>query len=310
MVNCPCKSRPCSCSLEGDGGITFAGNGGGRQPYVPGFALWDLVGVTSSQAEVTVTGTGTVGDPWVVSVDTLGGSVVQTIYLGDDTWVKGGGTVAHVVVIGGGGGGGTTPTAGRASGGSGGAGGAMSVAWLLVDDLPDTVDLKVGQGGAPGQPVSGLTTGGDGGESWFGDYLYAGGGKGGKNQALDAQTQYPTLGGTAPDGGEGGAGAVRDGALVIGADDHLTLLSPTGGGNGEGATVADSPGGILAMHGWAGEGGAGGTSIPGGFANPGEDGNIYGGGGGGGGVSTIGTGHSALTPGGEGAQGIVVVTVW
>lgn len=258
MVNCPCKGRRCVCNIDGAGGIYLTGNGDGRQPYIPRWALYSLVPGDTSQADVTITGTGDVGDPWVITIDTLGGSVVQTVYTNSDTWVKTGGSVAQVVVIGGGGGGGGVANPSAAAGGSGGAGGAMSVGWFPLADLDDTVDVEVGQGGTGGQAVSGLTTGDTGGNSWFGEHLYAGGGRGGKSQASPAQTQHTTVGGTPPDGGPGGAGSVRDGGGSDPAEDHTTFFSPTGGGMGSGNDVGDTPGGTISPgRSWGGEGGDG-----------------------------------------------------
>jgi hypothetical protein len=141
-----------------------------------------------------------------------------------------------------------------------------------------------------------------GGKSFFGPYLYAGGGKGGKSQADPDQTQYTTVGGTPPTGGPGGAGAVRDGSSVDAATSHTTFMSPTGGGMGEGTVVSSSAGGTRPTGGvWAGLGGDGAT-----FAGPGGfDGGLYGGGGGGGSIAAAGGNN-----GGDGAPGIVIVTVW
>jgi hypothetical protein len=291
--------------LEGDGGITVSGNGNGRQPYIPKWSMFDLVAGDTSQAEVTITGSGTTGDPWVVSIETLGGSVVQTIYTANDTWVKTGGAVAHVVAIGGGGGGGAVGAYDRPSGGSGGSGGAMSVGWFALSDLPDTVEVNVGQGGSPGQPIDGQATGGFGGDSWFGDYLYAPGGRGGKSQAAATQTQYVTLGGTPPDGGSGGAGSVRDGTGVKAATPHYGSFAPTGGGNGEGTVVPMTSGGAMLQTSWGGQGGQGGLI---GVYENGREGGLYGGGGGG--AASPAPGPGRLPAGGPGGSGVVVVTVW
>lgn len=302
---CPCKHRRCSCAVDGETGITITGNGGGRQPYIPHWAQWALVGDDSSQVSVEITGSGTSGDPWVVTMDTQGGSVEQTIYTADGTWVKPQGTFAQVVVIGGGGGGGSAG-GGANAGGSGGSGGVMSTAWFSLDDLPDEVDIRVGQGGDGAPPIVGQTTAGDGGDSWFGEYLYAPGGKGGKSQANPSQTQYETVGGTAPDGGPGGAGAVRNGSSVVQAPDHLTLTSPTGGGMGEGALVANSDGGSMLLgESWAGQGGDGGDNDLPASGRSGQPGGLYGGGGGGG-----ASGPTISYDGGDGGPGVVVVTVW
>jgi hypothetical protein len=293
------------CVVDGDAGINLFGNGSDRLPYIPAWLQWNLVGQDSDQANVTVTGSGTSGDPWVVTVDTEGGAIVQTIYLSDDTWIKPSGTVAQVVVIGGGGGGGTTPNYPSAAGGSGGSGGAMSVAWFPLDDLPDDVDVVVGQGGAGGRPISGLTTGGDGGRSDFGAYLFAPGGKGGKSQSSASQTQFTTDGGTPPEGGPGGAGSVRDGAGSLPPEGFRNYLSPNGGGMGGGDTVSATSGASGFATAWAGDGGDGGDPFAVGPDDDGQPGGLYGGGGGGGASSIGGPWY-----GGDGGQGVVVVTVW
>lgn len=302
---CPCKNRRCTCTVEGASGLTFTGNGSARLPYRPTWEMWVLRGVDTDQADVTVTGDGTSADPWVVSVVTLGGSTVTTIFEADGTWVKpSAGTVAQVIVIGGGGGGGTAADPDADAGGSGGSGGAMSTAWFPFTDLPDDVDVGVGAGGQGGRPISGETTAKSGGRSFFGPYLYAGGGKGGKSQASASQTQSTTVGGTPPSGGPGGAGAVRDGGSWIDAKEHGTYLSPTGGGLGQGTLIPNTNGGGLDIGtgAWAGKGGDGGDA-----GSDGGDGGDYGGGGGGGGHSTVG---DLLFNGGDGAPGVVVVTVW
>jgi hypothetical protein len=273
--------------------------------------MWDLVAEDTNQADVTITGDGTFADPWVIEIDTLGGSAVATIYESDGTWVKpDGGTIAQVVVIGGGGGGGAAAASDADAGGSGGSGGAMSTAWFPFTDLPDEVDIKVGQGGRGGRPISGDTAATDGGKSFFGPYLYAGGGKGGKSQADPSQTQHTTVGGTPPTGGPGGAGAVRDGSSVVEATDHTTFLSPTGGGMGEGNVVSGSGEGDLdaGAGSWAGVGGDGAENVASPGSHDGLPGENYGGGGGGGRAWDLS--DNLNTNGGAGAPGVVVVTVW
>jgi hypothetical protein len=304
MAGCNCKKTRCFCLLDGEGGVTIEGNGSERNPYLPTWMRYTLLGSTTNQTTVTVTGDGSVGNPWVITITTEGGAITQTVYTSDDTWVKQAGGMAQIVAIGGGGGGGGVANPHAAAGGSGGGGGAMSVAWLALDELPDEVDLKVGQGGRGGKAVEGATTAESGGDSWFGTYLYAGGGRGGKSQAAPAQNQFRAVGGTPPDGGPGGMGSIRFGNTVIPADEHRNYLSPTGGGMGQGSAVAQSPGGlILAGRSWGGEGGAGGFSI-GAQAQPGGD---FGGGGGGGSASPL---LLSAHPGADGAPGVVVVTVW
>lgn len=306
MAICGCTSSQCYCRFSGGFGVEVTGNGTTRQPYKAVLAPWALLGSESSSAEVTVAGAGTGGDPWDVSVDVTG-LVSQTVFEADGPWVKPtAGSVAWVVVIGGGGGGGKAGAANAVAAGSGGNGGAMSTGWFLLADLPDSVDCKVGQGG-PGALAGGATTQGvAGGDSWFGDFLFADGGIGGTHQGTNPTPQVITPGGTAPEGGHGGYPAVRDGLSFLGAEDHLTLHSPTGGGLGDGNTVAATPGGVIfpTETKLAGEGGAGAAST----AVPGTDGGLYGGGGGGGACQT--TPAPQFSSGGYGGNGVVIVTVW
>lgn len=311
VIPCPCKGQKCVCNVEGAGGLTFSGNGKPRQPYRAEWQMWALEAEDNDQAEVTIVGDGSLADPWTITVDTLGGSMVQTVYENDGTWRKpSAGTVAQVVVIGGGGGGGASANPEADAGGSGGAGGAMSVAWFPFDDLPDEVDIEVGQGGRGGRPISGEAAAGDGGKSFFGPYLYAGGGRGGTSQANAAQTQHTTVGGTPPSGGPGGAGAVRDGSSIVEAPDHTTYFSPTGGGMGEGNVVffGSNGGDLDAGESWGGEGGAGAQNVASPGDHEGVDGGLYGGGGGGGRAWDLSPNMN--TKGGDGAPGVVVVTVW
>jgi hypothetical protein len=76
----------------------------------------------------------------------------------------------------GGGGGGATGEGGI--GGEGGGGGDIVTAWFRLADLPDSVEIVVGQGGRANAPNG---DGEDGGDSRFGDFLVAKGGKGGRS---------------------------------------------------------------------------------------------------------------------------------
>lgn len=82
----------------------------------------------------------------------------------------------------GGGGGGAVANAGYWGGGGGSA--AMVIAYFLDDDLPDTVSVLVGAGGAA-QPANGLYGGNAGGSSQFLNMI-AGGGGGGQTTAAQA----------------------------------------------------------------------------------------------------------------------------
>lgn len=310
MGLCSCSSSKCACAVVSGSGIKIKGNGTDRNPYIPEAAFVPLIGSAKPDgpASVHVSGSGTPGDPWVVSIDTTGTSATQTVFTTGDTWMKQGGTLAHVIVIGGGGGGGHS-AGNNFYGGGGGYGGNLSSSLFLIADLPDSVEIGVGAGG---QGANSRTnpTGKAGGDSWFGDFLFAQGGAGGRAQNTPpVQADYVKPGGTIPEGGAGGFGAVR--ASVGGVVDAETVrdrIAPAGGGLGAGTSGnPSSPGGTIAPGdaGWAGDGGDGAPSTTGpGGPFPGEDGGLYGGGGGG------GYGGGTDSRGGDGAPGVVVVTVW
>lgn len=302
MVLCGCKNARCHCRLGSGIDSNVTGNGTERNPYKIDVTDRTLAGEPNSNAAVTVTGTGQPGDPWVVQMDIDGGSASQTIFTSSGSWQKPPtGTIAHVVVIGGGGGGGASAVNGG-RGGGGGTGGAMSTGWFALEDLPDEVNLQVGTGGAGATP-GGSTRGANGIVSYFGDFLRASGGSGGDETLSSPNPAVVAPGGTAPEGGPGGYGAGYDGNVFRPAEDHLDSQAPTGGGIGYGATggVGPTPGGSLEIgRGWGGRGGSGTGSV-----QKAPSGGLFGGGGGG--------GYAGANPrqaGGNGAPGVVVVTVW
>lgn len=302
MALCGCKGARCACEVSGGSGIDFEGNGSPRSPYVPSRVPF----VLSGETPVVVTGTGVVGDPWVITVDTEGQSVTQAVFQSSDEWIKpSSGTIVHVVAIGGGGGGGSPTAANAPIGGDGGSGGAMSVNWYLLDDLPESVAITVATGGAGAPNDNSDYVGDSGGFSTFGRFLRADGGVGGF-RGTNIFPVNPTEGGTPPEGGPGGFGGRRlNSTTGIDPEDHKRYLSPTGGGNGMGLSIPASLAGRIDAGdaGWAGEGGDGGATTG---AN-GNDGIAYGGGGGGGAANYFFAGGG---DGGDGANGVVVISVW
>jgi hypothetical protein len=309
MVLCNCKNSTCSCRLDDGNGISISGLGTSRNPYRADISETTLTGGVTSSATVTVDGSGTPEDPWVVSIEAEGSAVSSTVFTADGTWNKPpSGSIVRVVCIGGGGGGGVGTATSQPSGGGGGNGGSLSMAYFIMSDLIDNIPVQVGAGGNGAQAQTGDATGGSGESSYFGHYLLAPGGRGGKPQGT-ATSQELTQGGTWPDGGQGGAGAVRSGTSAVAATPMRNSLAPSGGGIGKGNSVMATEGGVQSAGNWVpGRGGEGGSADSGSFS-AGKNGVIYGGGGGGGGVIDEAS-YEAYSDAGDGAQGIVIVTVW
>ena len=227
-----------------------------------------------------------------------GGGVPATdvqVFTADGEWTKPDGAKSvNVVCVGGGqGGGGGTQGDGAeypGAGGNGGAGGTYTERTINAADLPSTVSVTVGAGGAGAEAATSVN-GAVGENSLFGDFAKSSGGGNG------------TLGQFGPNAG--GAGGVGDAPGSGGASG----FAPGGGGGGHGwATVDtyDSAGGGESV---IGNGGNGGTAWTDKSENDGKPGTGYGGGGGGGGA------HSAAYPyfigdGGNGAPGVVIVTTY
>lgn len=96
--------------------------------------------------------------------------------------------------------------------GPGGGGGGCSVSPRMIrrEELPDEgVQIRVGGGGGGGVPVAtrGWSVGGNGDDSWFGDFVFAGGGGGGGRDSRDDGTYLQSL----TIGGRGGYGMSRGG---------------------------------------------------------------------------------------------------
>jgi hypothetical protein len=213
------------------------------------------------------------------------------------TWTKPSNIKSIYVQIWGGGG------SGAASLGGGGGGGSYNEIYLQENEIPSSVSVDVGLGGAS---VS-SSHGNPGGETSFGSFIsaYGGGGGGDSGGAGGGGGGNISVGGQTTNGsrfgGNGGNSFVQNGATApsatsVGIDSMFAGASGGGGvssGRGE-------PGGRSFYGGGGGGGGAQGSSH-----NGGNGGNAhYGGGGGGGGGSsaTIPSGGVSLM-GGSGGSG-------
>lgn len=216
-------------------------------------------------------------------------------FTANGTWTKPGaattGDVVRVHLVGGGGGGASAASA-LSGGGGGGSGFVFTVS---VDDLPGTVGVTVGAGGAGGVGGNGSA----GGSSSFGTTGFrfmavAGGGGGGTTSAAGAagvgtfgDTTYAEL--SAGSGGIGGlSGTFYGGSSVWGGG---------GGGGANNANGNNFGAGGLSEH--AGCGGYGTSNT---VTTGWEDG-LFPGGGGGAADTTV------LAAGGNGAAGVVRVWV-
>lgn len=246
--------------------------------------------------------------------------VEQVVFFEDGVWVKPPQLVsARVTVIGdggGGAGGGGGPSDARYGGG--GAGGSYVSGDIDADDLDDTIDVTVGQGGDGGAPVNSSPggTGGNFGEdatgSEFGLLLASPGGHGGipfTGSGPGAATcDAPTwdVAKVSNVVHETGGTATKESAFP----QANTVHAGAGGGQATTSAGTGQPGGD-ATHSSSdfsgGDGGRGGIGQNGADGLPGHDGGDYGGGGGGGGAAGEGAGHFPSGRGGHGAPGVVVV---
>lgn len=242
------------------GGVTAIANGGTGQTTASN-AINALLPSQSGNASKYLTTNGTVAS-WAAA---FASQVFE--YTSDNTWTKPSqGNFALVTIWGGGGSG------GRNTGGAGGGGGGACVQRLYrLSELPASVAITIGLGGA-GQSTDG--DGNPGGNTTFGALLTAYGGGGGQNSG---STFTPVAGG-------GGGGS-------------LGVGTTSAAGAGHGPSLAGALG-STAIGQSADFGGAGG-------GGNGNGGNAYWGGGGGGGkfVATNGTGGISLH-GGNGGNAV------
>ncbi len=237
-----------------------------------------IVEVATQAQTLAGTALGETGASIVVTPETLKGITTPVIQKYENsgsphTWTKPTGLKYVVVeVLGGGGGGGGANDTTYDEAGNGGGGGGYSRKIIESSSLGATETVTVGAGGAGGAVGGG--TGATGGTSSFGAHCSATGGTGG-------QTSSSALAG---EGGIGSSGSVNT------AGD----CGSRAGYNGASADVGSGSGGGSYM---------GGGGLLRNTVGTGNVGKNYGGGGGGGFASS-----GQEYAGGEGAQGVVIVT--
>jgi hypothetical protein len=197
--------------------------------------------------------------------------------IGDSTftWIRPSNlSYAVVEVCGGGGAGGGCNT----NAGGSGAGGGYSRKILPADSFAGIETIRIGKGGRGGE---GFIDGEDGGTTSFGTHFYATGGQGGK-------TQYLGLNNT--EGSYGGSGNGGD----------FNIVGGPGGGTIEGGQPVY----------WGGSSFLGGGA-PARMRNAGQDGiSAIGYGGGGSGASGGTASGGSNKKGGDGASGVVILTLY
>ena len=199
------------------------------------------------------------------SIQTTAGassSSVTQVFTTSGPWIKPSSGHAVLVEAWGGGGGGATARSNSCTGGSGG---TYTQSTFLFNELPSSVNVITGSGGA-GQ-TSGIGSGQPGNTSYFGAYLSAPGGKGGLPSAA---ITFGSTGGTEAGGASSsytsGASTVRSGggggALSSGTIRNPGSSSLSAGNGGAAATSGSGSNGLSPSGGGGcsvGNGGAGGA---------------------------------------------------
>lgn len=257
-------------------------NGTGWEFFDP----YDGASVYNKSTDLNLNWNGTawlgVGGSQVTQYDTPGGF----------TWTKPAvGVVAHVQLWAAGASGGK----GSTGCGGGGGGGSWIEFYIRLSDLPSTVSVTVGAGGAAITTAN--TVGAAGGNSSFGTYGTAYGGSGGR---AASGTDGGNGGGG---GGQGGAGVTSAGGVdLIGG---TTFTHSVGGNGGQAGTNAPQAATAGNPSYWGGAGGGGGQLSSTGTGTAGGK-SGFGGGGGGGGAPSGGTGAGGVSTlaGNGGAGGV------
>ena len=258
-----------------------------------------------------------------------GGSQDIKIFETDDVWTKPATVkLVEVRLLAGGGGGGAPKSATTYRCGGGGGGGEFKKFTFLASELPETVDVTIGRGGAGGNPDQ---NGEDGEDTQFGSYLIAHGGKGGSNYGYGGKGGMSLA--VSPYNGDHDripslpSGGTNDSSRCSGVDgwysaggggyyNHPTTLASVGcsggdsmyggAGGGVGANWITGFGGRVGSVGiggsspW-GHAGNGGAASFSGSGTDGQDGGIASGGGGGGGGAVL------SGKGGKGGDGLAII---
>ena len=249
----------------------------------------DLADDSVTAAKIATPGTTTTflrGDGTWAAVS--GSAPVVNTFTASGTWTKpASGDFVFVECWGGGGGGGR----GSQFGGGGGGGGAYVSATFYKANLPASVTVTVGAGGA-GSAVG--ASGTAGGQTRFGTYVYANGGKPGIGTTSNCggPTFYGGDGGSVgPMTSAGGAGGTGDPG-----DDGVTLFTASSGAGGGAGCSSNG----LGRGGSVTGGGTGGAVAPSGTVSGGGGGAAGGLLGGDGGAGSGTTGAAGGIPGGGG----------
>lgn len=294
---CGCASDQCACVVQAGDGVEVSGSGTKTNPYVidasvPLSSLTvqdENTVVRSGVTTLDFTGSGVSASAGaagevVVNVSAGIGGIVPSVqvFTANGTWNKPANLLFVMVEVagaGGAGGGAQTPGTGQSAAGGAGGGGGYARKVITASALGASVAVTVGSGGAS---VAGNNAGGDGGPSSFGTFCTGNGGKGGGGGA--SSTLMVVIGGV------GGTGTGGDLNITGGQGDAGRVYN--------GLPVSTGSGGDSILgHGAGAMGPIGGGAAPGG---------AYGGGGAGGGTRDgVATGN---VPGGNGANGVVVVT--
>jgi hypothetical protein len=334
VSRCGCAGA-CTCVFDAGRGVILSGTGSqadpirvsksGGQAYIQGAA-------TDSIA-ATVTGTGTVADPFVVAMTRWAtANPTPTYFLFE---VPGSyvfdkpifGTLFEIYAVGGGGGGGGASIGtfanqaaadANARRGLGGAPGGFVRHTLIKAPFPASIPVTVGSGGVGGTGGTGAA-GAAGTASIVGDASYgkvvAPGGAGGLSVIQGAVAAASPIPGA---GGAGGAYRFTPGSLsngLVGGNAPGTPLAGGSLGAGSSTTVPKDGGGgadpapVLQIRGSGGGGGGGAypptPSLRGGYGGPGGPG--AGGGGGAPGAGGIGSANGSA--GGYGGDGVVAIVI-
>lgn len=198
----------------------------------------------------------------------------------------------RVTAIGGGGAGGGAPStdSAQASAGSGGGAGEMAQSWLAAADLDTTEPITVGQGGQGASAADG----GDGGQSSFGSHVIANGGNGGVVGFDEDWSKWVRP------GGSGGTGGVGD-LVVTGNDGHASRVMPVYDGQISNTHCVMEPRGGASSLGGSPQ------TLTSTSETPGTGGRAGQGPGAGGSGAVNEGGVTSDEPGGDGADGIVIV---